>query len=87
MSFLVSLGCLIKSILTSERSANIPIDKPFTSRPRNLLLAWWGNDQSKRQETIWLEIVTANQIDLTSKRVWMGVPKIADHKIFLPFNQ
>ena len=37
------------SIFTSEWSVNILIDEPFTSRPRNLLLAWWGNDQSKRQ--------------------------------------
>ena len=60
------------------------IDEPATSRPRNLLLAWQVNDQSKRQETIWLKIVTANQIDLTSKWVWMGVPKIADHQTFCP---
>ena len=32
----------------------------------------------------WLKIVTANQIDLTSKKVWMGVPKIADHQTFCP---
>ena len=47
----------------------------FTSRSRNLLLAWSGNEQSNRQETICLKIVTANQTDSTSKRVWMGGTK------------
>ena len=27
-------------IFTTERSVNIPSDEPFTSRLRNLLLAW-----------------------------------------------
>ena len=65
------------TIFTSERSVNIPIDEPFTSQPRNLLLAWWGNDLLKRQEMT--KIVTANQIDLKFKRAWMGVQKTADH--------
>ena len=52
----------MKYIFTSDRSVNIPIDEAFPSRPRNLLLAWRGIDQSKSRETIWLKIVTASQI-------------------------
>ena len=43
----IAVNCLSSS--PANGSSIIPIDAPFTSRPRNLFLTWWGKDQSKRQ--------------------------------------